>query len=90
MKIIRIITYPFELIFLGLVYFYKICISPLLPKGCRFTPTCSIYMVQAIKEFGIFKGTYLGIKRIVRCGPGSKGGFDPIPENIKGEIKWLL
>lgn len=89
-KIIKILTYPFQLFFLGLIYFYKFCISPLLPKSCRFTPTCSTYMVQAIKEFGILKGIFLGTKRILKCVPKSKGGFDPIPMNIKGEIKWLL
>ena len=89
-KIIKVITYPFKLFFLGLVYFYKFCISPLLPKSCRFTPTCSTYMIQAINEFGIFKGIFLGTKRVFKCVPGSKGGFDPIPKNIKGEIKWLL
>jgi len=47
-------------------------------------------MVQSINEFGIFKGIFLGTKRIFRCVPGSKGGFDPIPLNMKGELKWLL
>jgi len=47
-------------------------------------------MVQSIKEFGVFKGIFLGTKRIFRCVPGGKVGLDPIPLNIKGEIKWLL
>ena len=89
-KFINIITYPIKLIFLGLIYFYKICISPILPRTCRFTPTCSTYMLQAIKEFGIFKGIFLGTKRVFRCGPWSKGGIDLVPLNMKGEIKWLL
>lgn len=89
-KYIKLTAYPFKLFFLGLIYFYKFCISPLFLKNCRFTPTCSTYMIQAINEFGIFKGIYLGTKRISRCVPGNKGGFDPIPQNIKGETKWLL
>lgn len=89
-KFLAIISYPFELFFLGFVYFYKICISPILPKTCRFTPSCSTYMVQSINEFGVFKGVYLGTKRVITCGPWSEGGFDPIPLNIKGELKWLL
>ncbi len=87
---LKILTYPIRLIFIGLIKFYKFCISPFLPKTCRFTPTCSTYAEQAIKEFGIVKGTLLAIKRILRCRPGGKTGFDPIPLNIKGELKWLL
>lgn len=46
---------------------------------CRFTPTCSNYMIDAINEYGCFKGIYLGIKRILRCRPGGGQGFDPVP-----------
>lgn len=88
--IIKILEYPFKLIFLLLIYFYKYCISPLLPKTCRFYPTCSEYAVQAIREYGVFRGLILAIKRILRCNPRSKCGFDPLPPNIKGEIKWLI
>lgn len=89
-KLIKILVYPFKLIFLGLIYTYKKIISPILPRTCRFTPSCSTYMIQAVNEFGLFKGIYLGTKRVMKCGPWSKGGFDPIPLNIKGELKWLL
>lgn len=87
---LKIITYPFRLILLCLVKFYKFCISPILPKTCGFVPTCSTYMEQAIKEFGPFKGTWLGVKRLLKCRPGGDCGFDPIPLNIKGDLKWLL
>lgn len=54
------------------------------PPVCRFYPTCSHYMYQAIVKFGVLRGVYLGIKRILRCHPFSKGGFDPVPS----EFKW--
>ena len=78
-------------IFLFPVYIYKVAISPLLPHSCLFYPTCSTYMVRAVKEFGIFKGWWLGTKRIFRCNPfQKKRGYDPIPINIKGEAIWIL
>jgi len=61
-----------------LVRFYQICISPLFPPTCRFTPTCSVYFIQAVTKYGAFKGSYLGIKRILRCHPWSEGGYDPL------------
>lgn len=72
------------------VYFYKYCLSPLIPHSCRFYPTCSSFMLDAIDSFGI-KGLWIGIKRIFKCNPFCKHyGYDPIPINIKGEIKWLF
>ncbi|NLC16439.1 MAG: membrane protein insertion efficiency factor YidD [Clostridiales bacterium] len=76
-------------ILISLVRFYKIAISPLLPKACIYTPTCSSYMIEAIKKFGI-RGVFLGIRRILRCAPWKKGGFDPVPDNPKGDMKWLM
>ena len=69
---------------------YKWCISPLLPHTCRYVPSCSKYMCMAIKEFGVIKGTSLGIKRILRCGPKHEGGYDFLSHNIKGDFKWLI
>lgn len=89
-KILDIICIPFDYFFIGLVWVYKIFISPLKPKVCRFTPTCSKYMINSIKEFHFFKGILIGYKRLLRCKPKNKGGFDPIPINIKGEAKWIL
>ncbi|MGL5730794.1 MAG: membrane protein insertion efficiency factor YidD [Bacteroidales bacterium] len=59
--------------------FYQGAISPLKPPTCRFTPTCSEYTLQAIMKHGIFKGTYLGTKRILRCHPWGGSGYDPVP-----------
>ncbi|MCI5473585.1 MULTISPECIES: membrane protein insertion efficiency factor YidD [Treponema] len=58
---------------------YQKYISPLFPGCCRFTPTCSEYAIEAIKKYGSGKGTFLAIKRIIRCNPYSKGGYDPVP-----------
>ena len=86
----KIIKKTFAFILKLPIYFYKGCISPLLPHTCRFYPTCSSYALMAISQFG-FKGVFIGISRILRCRPGSKqSGYDPIPINIKGEAKWLF
>lgn len=58
---------------------YKKILSPLLPQACRFYPTCSQYSVEALKKHGLVKGLWLSIKRLVRCNPFCKGGYDPVP-----------
>lgn len=70
-------------IFILPIRFYQYAISPLLGPSCRFNPTCSHYMVEAIEEWGIFKGVWLGIKRITKCHPWGPHGHDPVPENPK-------
>lgn len=63
-----------------LIRFYQLAISPYFPKTCRFEPTCSQYTIEALRRFGIIKGTWLGIKRISKCHPFHEGGYDPVPE----------
>ena len=74
----RYINLFLKKILILLVRFYQFYISPLFPATCRFTPTCSAYFIQAVEKYGPIKGTYLGIKRILRCHPWSKGGYDPL------------
>ena len=71
----------FSLLLLIPIYFYRICISPLTPPSCRFTPTCSAYAVEAIKKHGPVKGFYLTVRRILRCHPWGGSGYDPVPLN---------
>jgi uncharacterized protein len=63
---------------LGILRIYKLCISPLLPSACRFHPTCSDYMKEAIEKHGVIKGVGLGLHRLSRCHPFHQGGFDPV------------
>ena len=63
---------------LSLLELYKAFVSPFLPPACRFEPTCSEYARQAIEKYGAMKGSWLGLKRILRCQPFSKGGYDPV------------
>jgi len=59
--------------------FYKRFLSPFLPPMCRFEPTCSIYMMQAIEKRGTLRGVWLGLRRLLRCHPFNPGGWDPVP-----------
>ncbi len=62
-----------------LIRFYRAAISPLLGANCRFIPTCSAYAMQAIEKYGAWKGGWLALRRILRCHPFCKGGYDPVP-----------
>jgi uncharacterized protein len=63
---------------IGLIRAYKLLISPLLPSACRFHPTCSEYMKDAIEKHGVWKGVGMGLRRLSRCHPFHQGGFDPV------------
>jgi len=62
-----------------LIRCYQKVISPILPQCCRYTPTCSQYMIEAIGKKGLFRGLYMGTLRILRCNPYFPGGHDPVP-----------
>ncbi|HMH56764.1 MAG TPA: membrane protein insertion efficiency factor YidD [Gemmatimonadales bacterium] len=63
----------------GMVRGYQLVISPALPPSCRFTPSCSQYALEAITRHGAVRGTWLTVRRLVRCHPFHPGGFDPVP-----------
>jgi putative membrane protein insertion efficiency factor len=67
-------------LFIFIVRIYQWVISPMLPGACRFQPTCSQYMVEALGKHGVFRGGWMGMKRIGRCHPWGGHGFDPVPE----------
>ncbi len=64
---------------LFLIGFYRKYITPLTPKSCRFEPTCSAYAYEAFEKYGFCRGAYLSVKRILKCHPLHKGGYDPVP-----------
>jgi putative membrane protein insertion efficiency factor len=67
-----------KIIVIGLVRGYQKFISPLFPPTCRFYPTCSTYFIQAVEKYGVIRGSFLGIKRILKCHPFNPGGYDPL------------
>ena len=72
-----------------IIKFYKYFVSPYFPSSCRYLPTCSEYFIDSLKLHGTIKGTFLGVKRILRCHPiktlGGGSGFDPVPNLKKGK-----
>ena len=66
-------------ILIALIHGYQHYISPLTPPSCRFYPTCSHYTAEAIEKYGAGKGSWLGVRRILRCHPFHPGGYDPVP-----------
>lgn len=65
-------------ILIKMIKFYRNYISPLKRPSCRFYPTCSMYAIEAIEKYGALKGLFMSVKRILRCNPFSKGGYDPV------------
>lgn len=78
-KICHQILELFKKILLLLIRFYQVGISPFLGAHCRFRPTCSQYAIIAINRYGVMKGTYLAVRRLLKCHPFHKGGYDPVP-----------
>ena len=72
-------------VLMGLIWFYQKAISPYLPGACRYTPTCSQYAMEAIREYGALKGGWMAFRRVLRCNPFHPGGYDPVPPKPKEE-----
>lgn len=64
---------------LTLLWAYQRGVSPLLPAACRFHPTCSVYMAEAVRRYGVRRGVWMGLRRLARCHPLNAGGLDPVP-----------
>jgi putative membrane protein insertion efficiency factor len=67
-----------KFVVLGFLRLYKAFLSPFLPPSCRFTPSCSEYAMQSVEKYGAIRGTWMTTKRILRCQPFCKGGYDPV------------
>jgi len=72
---------------LSLIAFYQRAVSPHLPNACRYIPSCSEYTRVAIQRYGALRGGWMGLRRILRCNPFHKGGYDPVPEPPEGAIR---
>ena len=67
-----------KVVLIALIRGYQMVISPMLPPACRFTPTCSVYTMEAIRRYGALRGSYMGMRRLLRCHPFHPGGYDPV------------
>ncbi len=68
-----------QYLLIGLIRFYQRFLSPLKPPTCRFYPSCSHYALEAVSKHGVIRGSYLSIRRIIKCHPFHPGGYDPVP-----------
>jgi len=72
---------------IGVLRFYRVALSPLMPVGCKFHPSCSQYALEAVSRYGVWRGSRLAFIRLVRCSPFTRGGFDPVPDSIENSKK---
>ena len=77
----KAINFMMLTVLMGIIRLYQYCISPFLPKTCRFEPSCSRYALSALHDFGVLRGIMLSFRRVCRCHPFNQGGYDPLPPN---------
>jgi uncharacterized protein len=77
-SVVRSLRNPVKALFLGLIRFYQVVISPGLPGRCKYYPSCSQYALDAVREYGAARGLVLAVWRVLRCNPLSYGGYDPV------------
>lgn len=75
---------------IGLIRGYRLILSPWIGNSCRYLPTCSDYTEQAIRTYGLWAGSWIGLARIQRCGPFGASGHDPIPESLPANSRWYM
>lgn len=75
---------------IGLLKLYKATLSKIIGRHCIYTPTCSVYSMEAYANYNLLIASVMTLKRILRCAPWGKGGFDPVPANLNGNIKWCV
>lgn len=69
-------------LFIAVIRLYRLTLSKILPPCCRYYPSCSEYGLTAVRQFGAVKGGYLALRRIIRCNPFGRGGYDPVPKKF--------
>ena len=77
-----------RLVGIALIRIYRVVLSPLIGRECRYLPTCSEYTEEAIGRYGLWRGFWIGLARIQRCGPFGASGFDPVPEALSEHAHW--
>ena len=75
---------------IGLIRIYRLTLSPLIGRQCRYLPTCSEYTEDAVKRFGLWRGSWMGLARLQRCGPFGASGYDPVPTEVSPNARWYL
>jgi uncharacterized protein len=75
---------------IGLIKLYRLLLSPWLGRSCRYLPTCSEYTEEAIRTYGLWAGSWIGLARFQRCGPLGASGYDPIPDALPANAAWYL